>query len=179
MKVNAKHFNATGRRKSAVARVFLQEGSGQIVVNGRPLKEYFNAVDEWVFQVLQPLDVVGANDRFDVIATVKGGGNTGQAGAIRLGVARALDSYEFENLPAGVKEALAKAEAQPASDEDGDSDGGVTLAEAAADEEEAPTGRVWHKKLRAAGCLTRDPRVVLRKNVGLVKARKAKQFSKR
>ncbi|WP_410970914.1 30S ribosomal protein S9, partial [Salmonella sp. SAL04269] len=79
----------TGRRKSSTARVFLRKGSGRILINDRPLDEFFGRETARMI-VRQPLELVQATDKFDVIATVSGGGTTGQAGAIRLGIARAL-----------------------------------------------------------------------------------------
>jgi small subunit ribosomal protein S9 len=122
----------TGRRKTSAARVFLSSGSGQIEVNGRPLGEFFGRKTAQMV-VRQPLELVELADKLDVKITVKGGGTTGQAGAIRHGIARALIEYD---------EAL-----------------------------RAP--------LRQAGWVTRDARAVERKKVGLRKARKRPQFSKR
>jgi len=124
--------NTTGRRKSSTARVFLAAGNGSIVVNNRPLDQYFGRETARMV-VRQPLDVTEMNDKVDIKVTVKGGGTTGQAGAIRHGIARALDSYD-ESL---------------------------------------------HTTLRRAGYLTRDARAVERKKVGLHKARKRPQYSKR
>ncbi|WP_260294371.1 30S ribosomal protein S9 [Sedimenticola hydrogenitrophicus] len=123
---------ATGRRKSSAARVFLTTGSGNIVVNGRPLDEYFGRETARMV-VRQPLQVADLLKNVDIKATVKGGGTTGQAGAIRLGIARALSEYD-EGL---------------------------------------------HSPMRRAGFLTRDAREVERKKVGLHKARKRPQYSKR
>jgi small subunit ribosomal protein S9 len=123
---------ATGRRKSSAARVFLSAGSGNIVVNGRPLDEYFGRETARMV-VRQPLDIADLLKSVDIKVTVKGGGTTGQAGAIRLGIARALSDYD---------EAL-------------------------------------HSPMRRAGFLTRDAREVERKKVGLHKARKRPQYSKR
>ena len=122
----------TGRRKSSTARVFLRKGSGNITINERPIDEFFGRETARMI-VRQPLQTVGATDRFDVRVTVAGGGNTGQAGAIRHGLTRALMEY---------------------------------------DETLRPT-------LRKAGFVTRDAREVERKKVGLRKARRATQFSKR
>jgi small subunit ribosomal protein S9 len=122
----------TGRRKTSTARVYLQPGSGQIVVNERPLDEYFGRETARMV-VRQPLDVAEARDRFNVRVTVHGGGPSGQAGAIRHGIARALVEYD-EGL---------------------------------------------RQPLRRAGFLTRDAREVERKKVGLRKARKRPQYSKR
>jgi small subunit ribosomal protein S9 len=125
-------LNTTGRRKSSTARVFLTAGSGNIVVNNRPLDEYFGRETARMV-VRQALDVTEMGGKVDVKVTVSGGGTTGQAGAIRHGIARALDAYD-ESL---------------------------------------------HVALRKAGYLTRDARAVERKKVGLHKARKRPQFSKR
>jgi small subunit ribosomal protein S9 len=123
---------ATGRRKSSSARVFLSTGSGNINVNGRPLDEYFGRETSRML-VRQALEAADMVDRVDVAATVAGGGSSGQAGAIRHGIARALVEYD-ERL---------------------------------------------RSPLRRAGFLTRDAREVERKKVGLHKARKRPQFSKR
>ena len=122
----------TGRRKSSAARVFLQSGTGRVLVNNRTLDDYFGRETARMI-VRQPLEVVDAVDQFDLRITVEGGGGSGQAGAIRLGIARALVDYD-EKL------------------------------------------RV---PLRQAGLLTRDAREVERKKVGLRKARKRPQYSKR
>ncbi|MCU7905745.1 MAG: 30S ribosomal protein S9 [Candidatus Thiodiazotropha sp. (ex Epidulcina cf. delphinae)] len=122
----------TGRRKSSTARVFLTSGSGSIVVNDRPLDEYFGRETARMV-VRQPLDATETGNKVDIKVTVSGGGTTGQAGAIRHGISRALDAYD-ESL---------------------------------------------HGALRKAGFLTRDARAVERKKVGLHKARKRPQFSKR
>lgn len=82
-------FHAVGRRKSAVARVFLSEGTGKIVLNGIEAMKYLK-LESLVEIVKQPLNVTNTNGKYDVKATVKGGGNSGQAGAVRLGIARAI-----------------------------------------------------------------------------------------
>jgi len=126
-------FNyATGRRKSSAARVFLTTGSGNITVNGRPLDRFFGRETTRMI-VRQPLETVSILDRVDLRITVTGGGTSGQAGAIRHGIARALVNYD-EGL---------------------------------------------RRPLRQAGFLTRDAREVERKKVGLHKARKRPQYSKR
>ncbi len=122
----------TGRRKTGKARVFVKAGRGRILINGKPLDEYFGRVTARMI-VRQPLDVLKMNDTIDVEATVEGGGTTGQAGAIRHGLTRALIEYDEANRPA----------------------------------------------LRKAGFVTRDSRAVERKKVGLHKARRAPQYSKR
>ncbi|QKK03525.1 MAG: 30S ribosomal protein S9 [Pseudomonadota bacterium] len=125
-------YYGTGRRKTSSARVFLRRGSGQITVNRKPLDEFFGRKTAQMI-VRQPLELVELGDRFDVNVTVRGGGTTGQAGAIRLGLSRALMEYD-----------------------------------------EALRG-----PLRKAGFVTRDARAVERKKIGLHKARKATQYSKR
>ncbi len=127
----SQHYG-TGRRKTSTARVFVTSGNGEIRVNERTLDEYFGRETARMV-VRQPLAVVDAADRFNVYVTVKGGGGSGQAGAIRHGIARALVQYD---------EAL-------------------------------------RQPLRRAGFLTRDSREVERKKVGLRKARKRPQYSKR
>ena len=126
------HHYGTGRRKSSTARVFVRPGNGRILVNDRPIDEYFGRETARMI-VRQPLEVAGALDRFDITVTVRGGGSSGQAGAIRHGIARALVDYD-ESLRPG---------------------------------------------LRQAGFITRDAREVERKKVGLRKARKRPQYSKR
>ena len=122
----------TGRRKTSTARVFLQRGNGDITINGRPLDEYFGRETDRMV-VRQPFEAIEMAGQFDVRATVKGGGGTGQAGAIRHGIARALIEYD-ETL---------------------------------------------RRPLRQAGFVTRDAREVERKKIGLHKARKRPQYSKR
>jgi len=122
----------TGRRKSSTARVFLRKGEGNITVNGRPLDVFFGRQTARMI-VRQPLELTRHADTFDIYVTTTGGGTTGQAGAIRLGIARALVEYDETLKP----------------------------------------------ELRKAGFMTRDAREVERKKVGLHKARRATQFSKR
>ncbi len=94
------YYYGTGRRKTSTARVFLKEGgSGQIIVNGRPLDQYFGRETARMI-VRQPLELVEMTDRFDVKVTVKGGGISGQAGAIRHGITRALIAYDESLRPA-------------------------------------------------------------------------------
>ena len=126
------YYYGTGRRKGAVARVFLKSGRGNIVVNGKPVDEFFSRETGRMI-VRQPLVLTGNEARFDIMVNVVGGGESGQAGAVRHGITRALVDYD-----AALK---------------GD--------------------------LRSAGFVTRDAREVERKKVGLRKARRAKQFSKR
>ena len=125
-------YYGTGRRKSSKARVYLTKGKGEITINNRPIDEFFGR-ETAVMIVRQPLKTLEMNEQFDVNATVAGGGISGQAGAIRLGLTRALMEYDGELRPT----------------------------------------------LRKAGYVTRDAREVERKKVGLHKARKATQYSKR
>ena len=127
-----KQCYGTGRRKSSSARVFATVGTGKFEINGRTLEEYFGRETSRMV-VRQPLELLAMTDKFDFKVTVKGGGITGQAGAIRLGITRALMQYD-ETLKA---------------------------------------------QLRKAGFATRDARAVERKKVGLHKARKRPQYSKR
>jgi small subunit ribosomal protein S9 len=101
----ATQFYATGRRKESTARVFLRPGSGTITVNHREFKNYFPS-EALRVQVVQPLALTESADKFDVLCTVAGGGVTGQAGAIRLGIARALCDASAENRPRLKKEGL-------------------------------------------------------------------------
>jgi len=125
-------YCGTGRRKSSVARVRLVPGNGNVTVNKKPLDEYFG-LELLRKEVRRPLELVGGDSKYDVVATVVGGGTTGQSGALRHGIARALVQADPENKPA----------------------------------------------LKAAGFMTRDPRMKERKKYGLKKARRASQFSKR
>ena len=127
-----KHNICTGRRKSSSARAFLVPGKGQITINKRTIEEYFGRETARMV-VRQPLEAAEALEKFDVNVTVKGGGNTGQAGAIRHAIARALVDQD-ENL---------------------------------------------RSTMRQGGFLTRDAREVERKKIGLHKARKRPQYSKR
>jgi len=128
----AEQFYGTGRRKSSSARVFLRPGKGNIVVNTKVLDEYFGRETARMI-VRQPLELVDLAAKFDIYVTVRGGGSSGQAGAIRHGITRALMEYDETLRPS----------------------------------------------LRKAGFVTRDAREVERKKVGLRKARRATQFSKR
>jgi small subunit ribosomal protein S9 len=101
----ATQFYATGRRKESTARVFLRPGTGTITVNYREFANYFPA-EALRVQVVQPLSLTESSDKFDVLCTVAGGGITGQAGAIRLGIARALCDVNPENRPRLKKEGL-------------------------------------------------------------------------
>ena len=87
---------ATGRRKEAVARVWVRPGSGRIIINGRDFREYVNNRPFWIKQILLPFEAVGMLGKFDVKAKVRGGGITGQVGAIRLGIARCLEQFNSE-----------------------------------------------------------------------------------
>ncbi len=122
----------TGRRKAAVARVYIKPGSGVITVNKKPVDQFFSR-ETGRMLVRQPLDITGSIGAFDIDANVTGGGESGQAGAIRHGIARALVEYDSSLKPA----------------------------------------------LKSAGLITRDAREVERKKVGLRKARRRPQFSKR
>ena len=126
------YYYGTGRRKTSVARVFLKRGTGKFVVNGKPLDDYF-ARETGRMVVRQPLELTANLEAFDIKVNVHGGGESGQAGAVRHGVTRALIDYDETLKPA----------------------------------------------LSAAGLVTRDAREVERKKVGLHKARRRKQFSKR
>jgi small subunit ribosomal protein S9 len=97
--------NTIGRRKSAVARVYLKEGSGKITINGRDQKEYFT-LDQWLFKLNQPFALTDQEGKFDVTVKVKGGGFTGQVEAVRLGISRALVQLDEESKPALKKEGL-------------------------------------------------------------------------
>lgn len=130
--MSQQHLSSTGRRKSSTAQVFLTAGSGKITINNRSLEDYFGRETPRRI-VRQPLEVTETTASLDVTVTVRGGGNSGQAGAIRHGIARALVARD---------EAL-------------------------------------RSPLRKAGFLTRDAREVERKKVGLHKARKRPQYSKR
>ena len=125
-------YYGTGRRKTSTARVFMKPGSGSITVNNRPLDTFFGRKTAQMI-VRQPLELMQVTDTFDVNVTVKGGGTTGQAGAIRHSLTRALMQYDEAMRP----------------------------------------------QLRKAGFVTRDAREVERKKVGLRKARRATQYSKR
>ena len=126
------YYYGTGRRKSAVARVFLKPGKGQFVVNGKPVDEFFGRETGRMI-VRQPLDATKNLSSFDISVNVYGGGENGQAGAVRHGIARALIEYDASLKPT----------------------------------------------LKSAGLVTRDAREVERKKVGLHKARRRKQYSKR
>lgn len=128
----ADSYYATGRRKSSTARVFLKPGTGNLTINTRTLEDYFGRETSRMV-VRQPLELVDMLNNFDLKITVRGGGNNGQAGAIRHGISRALVEYNSE----------------------------------------------LKSELRKAGFITRDARAVERKKIGLHKARKKPQFSKR
>jgi small subunit ribosomal protein S9 len=128
----SQQYYGTGRRKSAVARVFLRPGKGKIVVNGKPVEEFFSRETGRMI-VRQPLELANHVATFDILVNVQGGGESGQAGAVRHGITRALITYD--TALKGV--------------------------------------------LKKAGLVTRDAREVERKKVGLHKARRRKQFSKR
>lgn len=152
-------YYGTGRRKTSTARVFLRPGTGKININDSSIDEYFGRETARMI-VRQPLIATRLQERFDVYATVTGGGMSGQAGAIRHGIARALLKYEDQGTVL--------------SDEaEGEGEGGTTTIGTGAG------ALTLRKILRQAGHLTRDPRQVERKKVGLHGARKGTQFSKR
>ena len=126
------YYYGTGRRKSAVARVFMKQGSGKFTVNDAPVDEFFTRETGRMI-VRQPLKLVNHEATFDIMVNVHGGGESGQAGAVRHGITRALIDYDAQLKPT----------------------------------------------LSNAGLVTRDAREVERKKVGLHKARRRKQFSKR
>ena len=126
------YYYGTGRRKTSVARVFMKQGSGKIVVNEKPVDEFF-ARETGRMVVRQPLALTSHQTTFDVMVNVTGGGESGQAGAVRHGITRALIDYDAQLKPV----------------------------------------------LSKAGLVTRDAREVERKKVGLHKARRRKQYSKR
>jgi small subunit ribosomal protein S9 len=132
MATRGQHNYGTGRRKTAVARVFIKPGKGSIIVNDKPVDEFFSR-ETGRMVVRQPLVLTNHLDSFDIMVNVHGGGESGQAGAVRHGISRALVDYDEALKPA----------------------------------------------LRKAGLMTRDAREVERKKVGLHKARRRKQFSKR
>jgi len=132
MAIAQQQYYGTGRRKSAVARVFLRPGKGNIQVNGKAVDEFFSR-ETGRMVVRQPLEASNHLTTFDILVNVKGGGESGQAGAVRHGITRALISYDAE----------------------------------------------LKSLLKKAGLVTRDAREVERKKVGLHKARRRKQFSKR
>ena len=129
-----RYLYGTGRRKSAVARVRMYPGSGSITVNGKEMTDYFGGRGLLHVTVLQPLELTEKTNQYDIVVKVVGGGTSGQAGAVRHGIARALARSEEEEL---------------------------------------------RGPLKRAGLLTRDARVKERKKVGLKRARKAPQYTKR
>lgn len=146
----------TGRRKTCSARAFLRSGKGNIVVNRRSLEEYFGRKTARMV-VRQPLELVEVADKFDILVTVKGGGIMGQAGAIRHAISRALIQYDEALNPPATTET-----------EEGESGKGSS-----------GSATSFRRILRRAGYVTRDAREVERKKVGLHKARKRPQYSKR
>ena len=128
----ANQYYGTGRRKDSTARVFLKQGTGKLEINGKTLDQYFGRPTSRMV-VTQPLELLEVSDKFDLYITVSGGGITGQAGAIRHGITRALIQFD----------------------------------------------ETFRSALRKAGFVTRDARAVDRKKVGLHKARKRPQYSKR
>ncbi len=156
-KAKKTQYLGTGRRKTAVARVRLSEGSGQIRINGRDLEDYFTE-DKDRLAVRGPLDVVEMRNRLDVHVNVRGGGFTGQAGAVCQGIARALKQMFGLTAPPP-----APAPADGATEGAPPEDPITTMA----------------KRLRDSGFLTRDGRMKERKKYGRKGARKSFQFSKR
>ena len=130
--MNTYYNYGTGRRKSAVARVFMKPGKGTIIINHKPIEEFFSRETGRMI-VRQPLELTENLTSFDIMVNISGGGESGQAGAVRHGITRALIDFDADLRPV----------------------------------------------LRKAGLVTRDAREVERKKVGLRKARRAKQFSKR
>jgi small subunit ribosomal protein S9 len=128
----ANQYYGTGRRKESTARVFIKQGTGKLEINGRTLDQYFGRPTSRMV-VTQPLELLELTDKLDIYVTVSGGGISGQAGAIRHGITRALIQYD----------------------------------------------ETFRSALRKAGFVTRDARAVERKKVGLHKARKRPQYSKR
>ena len=157
-------YHTVGRRKTASARAFIKAGKGSILVNHLPLDQYFGRETARMI-VRQPLELLEVTEKFDIFVTVAGGGKGGQAGAIRHALARALLKYGYDNGLCVEDEAGESGEGGEGGE--GDAGGSTTVAKS------------WRKVLRQAGYLTRDPRQVERKKVGLHKARKATQFSKR
>ncbi|HWV24862.1 MAG TPA: 30S ribosomal protein S9 [Thermomicrobiales bacterium] len=130
---SGQYYYGVGRRKTSVARVRLYPGSGQIIVNGKPGREYFGGRTVHQQAILAPMQMTGTTQKFDVVVTVVGGGVSGQAGAVRHGISRALLRFDDEFRPV----------------------------------------------LKSAKMLTRDAREKERKKVGLKRARKAPQYTKR
>lgn len=139
-----KQYYGTGRRKTSIAKVFMHSGNGKIIVNNKSLEEYFGRETSRMV-VRQPLVITDTINKFDFVVTVKGGGDSSQAGAVRLGIAHALLDHDQQTTSKSTPE------------------------------ENTPL----HKLLRSTGLLTRDARKVERKKVGLHKARRGPQFSKR
>jgi small subunit ribosomal protein S9 len=127
------YFYAVGRRKTSVARVRLYPGTGTMTINGKPAREHFGGRELHYLVMQEPFRVTGTTERFDVVATVVGGGTSGQAGAVRHGISRALTRFDDE----------------------------------------------LRESLKGAKLLTRDAREKERKKVGLKRARKAPQYTKR
>ena len=164
------YYYATGRRKESSARVFMKEGTGKTTINERSIDDYFGQDTIWAVQAMKVIGLLKQEGMFDLKITVNGGGVNGQSGAISLGIARALDLYAKKNSPEVTID-------EKEDDSEGEQESQDINLENLGD---APLGiERWHQVLRKTGMLTRDSRRVLRKKVGLVKARKAKQFSKR
>lgn len=177
-------YLGTGRRKTSVARVRISEGQGKIAINGRPLENFFTE-DKDRNAVLGPLQVTDMHNRLDVDVKVQGGGITGQAGAISLGVARAIKTMF---APAGERRSITmnnvtviKSFKSPeaARGEYHAPEEPAVATETAEGEEPVVTPSGMVKKLRDSGYLTRDSRMKERKKYGLRGARRGTQFSKR
>ena len=202
-KVHRTYYIATGRRKTAVARVRVTEGKGQVVINGKPLDDYFHE-DKDRAAVLGPLKITDQLTRVDVFVTAKGGGITGQAGAVSQGLARAMktmfsptdeqkerifgtttiiktlrdekrEQARAKAIP--VRTAPTPAAPAPAHDATPLIPGGTPAVPVVAAPADVAGGMI--KKLRDSGFLTRDARMKERKKYGLRGARRGTQFSKR
>lgn len=153
-----KQVSATGRRKTSTARVFIKPGKGKIIINDKPIEEYFGRKTARMV-VRQPLELLDVVDTYDVLVTVTGGGIMGQAGAIRHGLSRALIRQDEGINPPKTAE------------QEDDSDKGSSGS--------GKAQNTVRKILRSVGYVTRDSRKVERKKIGLHKARKRPQYSKR
>ena len=153
-------YYGTGRRKTCTARVFLKRGSGELLVNGKTVEDYFGGRKTAHMVVRQPLALIEMPQHFDIQVTVKGGGTMGQAGAIRHGITRALLQYDETGNGGDI---VLEVSSDDAEGEEGSAQGALSL----------------RSVLRRAGYVTRDAREVERKKVGHRKARKVEQYSKR
>lgn len=186
-------FYGTGKRKTAIARVYLWPGKGEVRVNGKELASYFNRKSSQMV-AMQPIEMLRLTGRYDLMIKVHGGGDSSQAGAVRLGIARALlqcDAKKSIELdPELILEMQAESRQQQTAgasaaavstgdDQVLDAEHAASVSNSLAKSLSAPNNSWLHQKLRRLGFLTRDARKVERKKVGLHKARKATQFSKR